>query len=120
MEKQIITGPLDIEQRIDLKKYMYNCIRDSMEKNNLDVSWYESCSMRSFFRELTEIRDEDGNRIGDGLETSEYKFVLNDKTISCFRTAFSCAREKAIGEMRNNEISPLVWMGPLLANFGGN
>ena len=32
MEKQIIDGPMNVDERLELEKYMYNDIKDSIEK----------------------------------------------------------------------------------------
>lgn len=112
---------MDIDERLELEKYMYNDIKDSIAKEGSfkGLAWYELSTFNSFYSELLEIEDNDGNIVGEGIETGEYKFILNEKTEDDFIIAFAYAREKACREYREeNKISPLAWMGPLIAGIG--
>lgn len=107
MEKKIITEPLDIEQSIELTTFMYNRMIDTMTQSGLSIVWYETSSMMDFFEEMPEICDDEGNIVGEGIETSDYKFVLNNKTISDFEEAFWSARKRACEEYkRKHEYNP--------------
>lgn len=113
---------MDTNQRCELKEYMYNRFKNSLAREGSfkGVDWYELCTMRKFFGEFQIISDKDGNQIGVGLENVKYKYILNEKTESDFINAFAIARKKACDEFkRKDKINPLVWMGPLLCNFGG-
>ncbi len=101
MKTTIITSNITAEHFNELREWMRNLIRESM--NALDshdaesILWYEDCTMDGYFTEWTEIWDEN-ERIGDGIDTIAHKFVLNDDTSSDFENAFEQARDVAFEE----------------------
>ena len=103
MKTSIIINNINGQQFNELRDFMQNAIRESM--NALDshdaerILWYEDCTMGDYFAEWTEIWDEDENeRIGDGIDTIAHKFVLNDDTRADFENAFEQARDAAFEE----------------------
>ena len=103
MKTTIITNNINGQQFNELRDFMQNIIRESM--NALDshdaesILWYEDCTMYGYFTEWTEICDEDEDeRIGDGIDTIARKFVLNDDTRADFENAFEQARDAAFEE----------------------
>ena len=103
MKTSIIINNINGQQFNELRDFMQNAIRESM--NALDshdaeiILWYENCTMDDYFAEWTEIWDEDENeRIGDGIDTIAHKFVLNDDTRPDFENAFEQARDAAFEE----------------------
>ena len=122
MEKQIIDGPMNVDERLELEKYMYNDIKDSIanEVRFRSITWYELSTFNSFYSELLEIEDNDGNIVGKGIETGEYKFILNEKTEDDFITAFGYARRKACEEYKKKHApNPMTWMAPIIGGMGG-
>lgn len=101
MKTSIIINNINGQQFNELRDFMQNAIRESM--NALDshdaegILWYEDCTMGDYFKEWTEIWDED-ERIGDGLDTIAHKFVLSDDTRPDFENAFEQARDAAFEE----------------------
>ena len=117
MEKQIIDGPMDIDQRIKLESAIYDIVKTSMDQRCLSMAWWETYCSADFFDELNEVSDDSGNVLGKGIETEDYIFVLNGMSESDFTTAFLEGKERAMLESKD-EISPLAWMGPLIAGIG--
>lgn len=117
MEKQIIDGPMDIDQRIKLESAIYDIVKTSMNQRCLSMAWWETYCSADFFDELNEVSDDSGNVLGKGIETEDCIFVLNGMSVSDFTTAFLEGKERAMLENKD-EISPLAWMGPLIAGIG--
>jgi len=117
MEKQIIDGPMDIDQRIKLESAIYDIVKTSMDQRCLSMAWWETYCSADFFDELNEVSDDSGNVLGKGIETEDCIFVLNGMSESDFTTAFLEGKERAMLENKD-EISPLAWMGPLIAGIG--
>lgn len=101
MTKSIITENITAIQYNELREFMQNCIKESI--NSLDshdvehIAWYEDCSMDDYFTMWTEIWDND-TMVGEGLDTIAHKFILNDDTRSDFENAFKEARDAAYEE----------------------
>ena len=113
MEKQIIIGPLDIEQRIALEEYMYNKIKEAMRNDGKCVAWYELSEMSDFFN-IDEIWDDNGKPCAV-LDTEECRYIINDPNEFDIQLAFIDARDRACREFKNkNGIDPLAWMGALI------
>lgn len=117
MEKQIIDGPMDIDQRINLENVIYDIVKTSMDQRCLSMAWWETYCSADFFDELNEVSDDSGNVLGKGIETEDCIFVLNGMSESDFTTAFLEGKERAMLKNKD-EISPLAWMGPLIAGIG--
>lgn len=105
MEKQIITGPLDIGQRIALEEYMYNKIKEAMRYDGKCVAWYELSEMSDFF-DTDELWDENGKQC-DVLDTEECRYMIDDKNDSDIRLAFINARDRACREKIKDD-SPIL------------
>ena len=118
MEKQIIDGPMDIDQRINLENVIYDIVKTSMDQRCLSMAWWETYCSVDFFNELNEVTDDFGNVLGKGIETEDCIYILNRESEFDFTTAFLYGKEKAIQEINEDEISPLAWMGPLIAGIG--
>ena len=122
MEKQIIDGPMDIDERLELIEYMYNDINNSMENEGRFKSFaqYKLSTFNSFYSELQEIADNEGKIIGRGIETDEYIFILNEKTEDNFICAFQTANRKACKQYENKHApNPMTWMAPIIGGMGG-
>ena len=101
--KIIIVKNISSLEFIELRDCMQNCIRESIIALGSDdkegIMWYEDCGMEDYFKEWMEIWAEDEYvKIGDGLETIDHKFVLNDDTRADFESAFEQARDAAFEE----------------------
>lgn len=116
MEKQIIDGPMDIDQRINLESAIYDIVKTSMNQRCLSMAWWETYCSADFFDELNEVTDDSGNVLGKGIETEDCIYILNRESEFDFTTAFHYGKEKAM--INEDEISPLAWMGPLIAGIG--
>ena len=116
MEKQIITGPLDIAQRIALEEYMYNKIKDAMRYDGKCVAWYELSEMSDFF-DIDELWDDNGKQC-DVLDTEECRYLMDSQNEFDIQFAFIDARDRACREYKT-EIDPLAWMGSLIGGCGG-
>lgn len=95
----IISENINDFQFIELCEFMQEMIEQSM--NALDshdaehLMWYEDCSMTDYFHEWTEIWNDDGEPVGEGIDTVAHSFVLNDSTRADFEVAFEQARDNA-------------------------
>jgi hypothetical protein len=116
MEKQIITGPLDIAQRIALEEYMYNKIKDAMRYDGKCVAWFELLEMSDFF-DIDELWDDNGKPC-DVLDTEECRYIMDDQNEFDIQLAFIDARDRACREYKT-EIDPLTWMGSLIGGCEG-
>ncbi|MBQ6156390.1 MAG: hypothetical protein IJK22_07285 [Bacteroidales bacterium] len=105
MEKQIITGPLDIAQRIALEEYMYNKIKDAMRYDGKCVAWYELSEMSDFF-DIDELWDDNGKQC-DVLDTEERRYMMDDENEWDIRSAFVNARDRACRE-KIKEDNPIL------------
>lgn len=94
---KIIVTDITPFQYEELKNFMRNCIRESMQcvDDLASIDWYRTCSMGEYFTEWSEIWDEEDNLIGEGLDAISHKFVINDETRSTFENAFEDARDEA-------------------------
>ena len=111
MGKQIITGPLDIAQRIALEEYMYHKIKDAMRYDGKCVAWYELSEMSDFF-DIDELWDDNGKQCAL-LDMGERRYMMDDQNESDIQLACIEARDKACREYKT-EIDPLAWMGSLI------
>lgn len=113
MKNNIINGL----QFNELKETMQTMIEESIaslsynggyndKKDYLShLAWYKDCEMNDYFGGgFEEIWDENGEKVGEGLNTINYKFVLNDDTRTDFESAFEQARDEAF-EARLKEIA---------------
>ena len=104
--KRIIDKELDEGHVTTLAGYMSYHIELVMAHSPAS-GWFKRCSMAEFHRRhggLEAIHDADGNRIGEGIETLDFLFVLNEETEEGFGEAFERARRKAIREMESRDI----------------
>ena len=111
MEKQIITGALDIAQRIALEEYMYHKIKDAMRYDGKCVAWYKLSEMSDFF-DIDELWDDNGKQCAV-LDTEEYRYRMDGQNKFDIQLAFIDARTRACREYKR-EIDPLAWMGALI------
>ncbi len=116
MEKQIITGALNIAQRIALEEYMYHKIKDAMRYDGKCVAWYKLSEMSDFF-DIDELWDDSGKQC-DVLDTEECRYPMDDENKFDIQLAFIDARDRACREYKT-DIDPLVWMGSLIGGGGG-
>ena len=120
MEKQIIDGPMDIDQRINLENVIYDIVKTSMDQRCLSMAGGETYCSVDFFSELNEVTDDFGNVLGKGLETEDSIYILNEMSESDFTTAFLEGRDKAIQEIKKkNAPNPMTWMAPIIGGMGG-
>lgn len=111
MEKQIITEPLDIAQRIAQEEYMYNKIKETMRYDGKCVAWYELSEMSDFF-DIDELWDDNGKPCAV-LDTEECRYMMDDRNEFDIQLAFIEARDRACREYKR-EVDPLAWMGSLI------
>lgn len=114
MEKQIITGPLDIAQRIALEEYMYNKIKDAMRYDGKCVAWYKLSEMSDFF-DIDELWDGNSKQC-DVLDTEDCRYMVDDQNKFDIQLAFIEARDRACREYKT-EVDPLAWMGSLIGGY---
>ena len=120
MEKQIIDGPMDIDQRIKLESAIYDIVKTSMNQRCLSMAWWETYCSVDFFNELNEVTDDFGNVLGKGIETEDCIYVLNGMSESDFTTAFLDGRDRAIQEIKKKHApNPMTWMAPIIGGMGG-
>lgn len=116
MEKQIITGPLDIAQRIALEECMYHKIKEAMRYDGKCVAWYELSEMSDFF-DIDELWDDNGKQCAV-LDTEECRYMVDGQNKFDIQLAFIDARDRACKEYKR-DIDPLAWMGSLIGGWGG-
>lgn len=111
--KRTVAKELDEDQITTLANYMSHDIERAMAHSPAS-GWFRECGMAEFHRRhggLEEIRDREGNRIGEGIETLECLFVLNGETEEGFEEAFERARKKAWREMESRDIRYRLGLG---------
>ena len=90
------------ELRDFMRRLVYESLvsLDGLSNKETLVELYETCSMDNYFTEWDLIWDDDGNLIGEGLDTISSNFILNDNTRADFEKAFNQARNAAISEYK--------------------
>ena len=100
MEKQIIDGPLTIDQKLELETSMYYDIKWTMYIYGPD-SWFKECSVLDFYSRsgrLEDIIDRDGCKKGKGIVTQKQQYILDEKTAKNLEEVFDKAMEKVCNE----------------------
>ena len=108
MEKQIIDGHLNAQQREDLKNQIYDNIKDSIEYSGLTITWHEMVSFDVYFDDK------------DIIELEENVYRITEENMEEIWSAFEDAREEACREYREeHKLNPMTWMAPIIGGMGG-
>lgn len=107
---RIIEKNISTLEFIELRNFMQSCINESLHClafNPEDIEWYKDCSMDDYFTEWTELWDDSGSKIGEGLDTIAHTFILNDDTRADFEKAFVQARDNAYNDYMTEYINDI-------------
>ena len=115
----IITKNIGAHEFEELCECIKECIRQSIHYsgNEEKISWFKDCTMDEYFYNLTDIYDEFDVKVGEGLDTIDHKFVLNDDTHEDFEKAFEQARDNAYEEAVMNAIDAIQEVEDFIAKI---